>query len=384
MTPDVPVRPRVVATTDTSVTLRWDQNLDGITTAYHIYRNASAEDFHLPSLFARSVDHGDETMEARIDGLIAGTNYRFAISAISSFGNGSARCRPVSVRTLARPAIDTVVLFPAPIPLGQRSMTMEVAVSDSDGDATIKLVMADLTALGGGEHTALYDDGEAPDRVGGDGVYTCSVSLPALSTGAYTILLHAQDYSGLQSKRSVPIEVVDPAAIANHAPRIVSTQPAVKRVRLGQGEAIRFNITATDPDGDPLRLRWFVDATLVAVGRGYETNFSVNGSYTVRVCVLDTANGSVEREWTVLVGAASGNETPNGEPAGEDESAVTDTAWLLWLFVVFIGFGGGATLLMVLFFYRAHARAGDGEVADEVEAELVHDPAAFSERDERR
>jgi PKD repeat protein len=116
-----------------------------------------------------------------------------------------------------------------------------------------------------------------------------------LQKGSFTVTLTVQDNEGLTNSTSRPIEVV------NRAPRIESSTPGGASVTVVAGADHTFNVSATDPDGDPLAYVWRID-DMAAGGNSPSLNFreSDPGTYVVDVTVSD-GDESVSREWTVTV-----------------------------------------------------------------------------------
>ncbi|MFX1574913.1 MAG: ABC transporter substrate-binding protein [Promethearchaeota archaeon] len=88
----------------------------------------------------------------------------------------------------------------------------------------------------------------------------------------------------------------------NHAPVINSYYP-LKDPFIEESETQKFNISATDPDGDPLTYGWFLNGAEVGGNNSnyiFDANSNPYGTYTVKVNVTD-GDKVADRSWTLSV-----------------------------------------------------------------------------------
>jgi len=88
-----------------------------------------------------------------------------------------------------------------------------------------------------------------------------------------------------------------------NSPPVIDSASPVSNPSVPEGKAQAFNITAHDPDGDPLTVVWSVDGLARALGTyAFDLVTEVNrtGMHTVLVTVSD-GNSSVEHRWTLTV-----------------------------------------------------------------------------------
>ncbi|MFX1312140.1 MAG: ABC transporter substrate-binding protein [Promethearchaeota archaeon] len=101
----------------------------------------------------------------------------------------------------------------------------------------------------------------------------------------------------------------------NHAPVINSYYPLVDP-SINETETQEFNISATDPDGDPLTYGWYLNGT--KVGGNYpnyifDANYNPYSIYTVKVNVTD-GDQVASRSWTLTVNIIWSAEDCPGAP----------------------------------------------------------------------
>ncbi len=88
------------------------------------------------------------------------------------------------------------------------TLIISATVEDDEGLQDIESVFADLSSLGKGAATMMYDDGEGADITNGDGVYTLEVSsLSGVKAGNYNITVTAIDLSGLTDSQTLFLEI---------------------------------------------------------------------------------------------------------------------------------------------------------------------------------
>jgi hypothetical protein len=95
----------------------------------------------------------------------------------------------------------------------------------------------------------------------------------------------------------------------NTPPSIDSYSPTYNPT-IDVGESQTFSITKSDPDGDPLTVKWYVDDVLKKQGSdSYTYTATAAGTYEVKVVVSDGTD-SVNHKWTLTVNQA-GNNPPS-------------------------------------------------------------------------
>jgi hypothetical protein len=95
---------------------------------------------------------------------------------------------------------------------------------------------------------ALLDDGQSPDQLKGDGLYTAKASfqIRRVQVGKYTVEVNAQSSDGYRSNAIImPLAVIR----GNHPPTIANVI-APDTIKLGnQSQVLLLSLRATDPDG---------------------------------------------------------------------------------------------------------------------------------------
>ncbi|MEW5760327.1 MAG: endo-1,4-beta-xylanase, partial [Candidatus Thermoplasmatota archaeon] len=104
--------------------------------------------------------------------------------------------------------------------------------------------------------------------------------------------------------------------LKNYPPKIVSFFPLTNPV-IEEGESIRFNLSAVDPDGTIPKIEWKLDGVTVAGGESYifHANCSSAGYYLVVVEVTD-GEFFIEQEWSLTVKEAVINDGIVGNCGG--------------------------------------------------------------------
>ncbi len=125
----------------------------------------------------------------------------------------------------------------------------------------------------------------------------------------------------------------------NGRPEISDVLPEEEDV-VFKGDRLSLAIEASDPDSDPLDVRWYVDGMEIA-GSGLDAEHLVNrtGDLSIKVVVTDGHNHSVSRAWTVQA-----IERPSPRP---------DTFLLAFLLLVII-----LVLVVVLLYHRYRKMRG--------------------------
>jgi outer membrane protein assembly factor BamB len=126
--------------------------------------------------------------------------------------------------------------------------------------------------------------------------YRPPISLPV---GSYSGTVTVADAFVANSPRTISVTLV----IGNHLPVIDSFSPA-DPVTVLAGSTERFDVYASDPDGDILTYTWKLDSGADAAGTEsftYSPTVADVGAHTIRVTVTDGRGGSVEHTWSVTV-----------------------------------------------------------------------------------
>ncbi len=166
-----------------------------------------------------------------------------------------------------------------PILPEEAALVFWVNASDSDGQA--------LTCR-------WFVDGNLSHSSGSPFVFSY---MPGRADGVHAVKAVVSDGS-LAAQRSWKVTVV----AVNHPPGIVS-EPAVGDQTVNEGGSLRFTADATDPDGDPVSLRWTLDGRPVAENRSaflYEPDFTMAGAHVIRLLASD-GNRNSQVAWNVTV-----------------------------------------------------------------------------------
>ena len=163
--------------------------------------------------------------------------------------------------------------------------------------ASIALNGSGSTDPGGAITAYAWDldrDGQFDDATGA----TPTVTFPSAFSGF--IGLQVTDADGNVSIDYAAVTVTD----VNHAPSIAAFSPTGTQKEVVVGSSLAFSVTATDPDANPVSVRWLVD--FFQVGTGSTFNYTPRGAlgaHVVRAEASDgnPAGGTVAREWAVSV-----------------------------------------------------------------------------------
>ncbi len=157
------------------------------------------------------------------------------------------------------------------------TLSFEVIVSDADGDPVV---------LGA---TALPDGAEFLPQ---SGQFTWTPE--AAQVGDHLAIFAAQDSAGGMSEHQVSLHV----RASNQPPYFASVVPADSMVWVNNGQSVRFQIGAIDPDEDALSIQWFFNGLLA--GQGDAITILTTKSATVAVRVSD-GTFLIERNWRIEV-----------------------------------------------------------------------------------
>jgi len=173
--------------------------------------------------------------------------------------------------------------------------------------ATITAPAVDTTVLVGAAitfaGTATDQDGPAPTVLWnfGDGRTATTLTPPAVTyatAGTFIVTLRATDSFGAFDVDTVIVTV---NAQANRAPTVTITQPAGTAV-IAVGDSLTFAATATDPDGDPLIVRWtFAPGDTVRATTVPNRRFLTAGTFNVVVRATDPSGAFAQDTVVVQV-----------------------------------------------------------------------------------
>jgi len=158
------------------------------------------------------------------------------------------------------------------------SQEFNVGAYDPDGDPLTYGWYLDGIKVGGNLTTYIFDASGKP-------------------IGSYTVKVNVTD-GDLTVDHSWTLTVL----LENHAPIILTYYPLINP-SIYETESQEFNVTASDPEGDPLTYGWYLDG--IKVGGNLTTyTFDASGKpigpYTVKVNVTD-GDFVVDHSWTLTV-----------------------------------------------------------------------------------
>jgi PKD repeat protein len=166
---------------------------------------------------------------------------------------------------------------PNPVQAGQ-SASFSVSASDPDGDTL----------------TYSWTFGDSGTGSGSAPSHTYS------SAGSFTATVTVSDPGGLKATKSVVV-TVNPAP---NTPPVINSGPTATPNPAQAGQAVSFDVAASDPDGDLLTYAWtFGDSGTGSTATPSHT-YSAAGSYQVQVTVSDTASKTAIGTTTVVITAA--------------------------------------------------------------------------------
>ncbi|RAP75791.1 PKD domain-containing protein [Paenibacillus montanisoli] len=113
--------------------------------------------------------------------------------------------------------------------------------------------------------------------------------------------LRVTDNNGKQAVHYAQTVVSD----VNRSPLLVSQSPSANQVEQHVGEATSFELTAMDPDNDPIAVEWFVDGATAGSTTGNKFTYTPDsvGLHAVEAVVSDThpLGGAFRVRWVVKV-----------------------------------------------------------------------------------
>ncbi len=135
--------------------------------------------------------------------------------------------------------------------------------------------------------------------------------------GQYVVELNVTDDDGGVSSSSLVVTIV----VDNVAPRITAYSPAMSSLTMSENETMKFNVTATDANGDTLSYQWFLDGQRLAGKTAREYSYFASyvsaGNHTVRVQVSDGI-AAVDHTWNItVINVNLPPEIKSFEPANE-------------------------------------------------------------------
>jgi serine protease AprX len=140
--------------------------------------------------------------------------------------------------------------------------------------------------------------------------------------GTYNATLRVTDNDADSALGQITVTVLPP----NRAPVMKNPAPISSSVTIGAGRSQIFSITVTDPDNDPLTLKWFVDSKKRVESSNsfnWTTSESDVGSHEVKVTASDGTD-STSHSWSASVQAV--NQPPVIDDTSPTSRVVTITS----------------------------------------------------------
>lgn len=213
----------------------------------------------------------------------AGT-YTVTLRATDAFGLFAVDTVVVQVRT--RPT----VRLTAPTDGSTRPSTFDVTGRASPG-ATVRV--SQCTGCSKLDSTRV---------AAGDSSFTFAAVAWSILGPNNRITVRVSDAFGFTDSTTVTFTVQQ-----NRAPTVTITQPAADRA-IAVGDSVAFAATASDPDGDLLRVRWtFAPGDTVIGASVAPRRFPVGGTFPVIVRATDPAGAFAEDTVTITVGGRGPN-----------------------------------------------------------------------------
>lgn len=107
----------------------------------------------------------------------------------------------------------------------------------------------------------------------------------------------------------------------NRKPVIDSSAPE-NRYTMDENSSKVFDVSASDPDGDPMTYAWYLDGRTVGTGDPsyeYRTDYFSAGAHTIKVAIRDSLGANAYNNWTVTVTEVNAEPIiTDASPAGDD------------------------------------------------------------------
>lgn len=159
------------------------------------------------------------------------------------------------------------------------------------------------TYFGDAESDALnYSASTAPSNINVTISGSTATLVPAANwTGTATIVFAANDSKNSTNSNTITLNVSSSTS-GNSAPSITEYSPSSDTVTMDSQASRTFSIVKSDPNGDTLTVKWYLDDQEIsgATGDSYQISKPSNGTHTLKVIVAD-ANLSAQRAWTLQV-----------------------------------------------------------------------------------
>jgi tetratricopeptide (TPR) repeat protein len=114
---------------------------------------------------------------------------------------------------------------------------------------------------------------------------------------AKRVRLRITDANGRQVEKAWRVTVTR----ANQPPQLLSFAPTPDTIELADGTTQKFQIEASDPEGEPLVYTWTLDGTEAGTQSSFEWKARGEGGHQLRAAVRDQKGFSASREWQVAV-----------------------------------------------------------------------------------
>ena len=161
------------------------------------------------------------------------------------------------------------------------------------------------------------------------------ITHPFSARGSHTVTLRVTDTDGLTDTATVIVEVRnrDPTA---------SVTPSEGAINLSASQQQGFEVSASDPDNDPLIFEWRVDGVLANASSRFDFQRNTPGTYEIVLTVSDGFS-TLTFTWMVEVRAGPG-------PGPQDWS------WVIWVLLLVV-----AVLLILFLAWKRRKKPEDEE-----------------------
>ncbi len=152
---------------------------------------------------------------------------------------------------------------------------------------------------------------------------TATVTAEPNFLGTGSLVIKANDSLALVSSNTIYVFILDNG---NKPPVISSKRPVLPLVpSIDKGETVEFSITKSDPDNDPLTVKWLVNSMEAASGSdSYQFVGENTGNFSVQVIVSDSA-ANATATWTVTVLAPVNRTQTSAAPVSRAPSRPAST-----------------------------------------------------------